>query len=292
MIDLHMHTLFSDGDKTVKEVLEQCQEKGLEYMSITDHNTCQAYETEEIKNIEKFYKGKLVTGIELTANYNKNVIEILGYKIDIDKMNQWCKSFYSHERVMEKVEVLYKRLIGILDKKGIYYNKENISLDKFETEFIERPIYNEIIQYKENKDKIEPLLLQSFSNFFRKALTNPTSEWFINHAQFNPSAEESIELIHSAGGIAFLAHPYQYGFENTTQIVEDIRSNTNLDGIECYYSKFTDTQMKHLEEYAIAKKLFRSGGSDYHGDKRADIKIGTGINNNLNISKEIIKEWI
>lgn len=43
MIDLHMHTANSDGSKTVKEILQMCEEKKLEYISITDHNTCGAY---------------------------------------------------------------------------------------------------------------------------------------------------------------------------------------------------------------------------------------------------------
>jgi len=51
MIDLHMHTIYSDGDKTVEEVLKMCEERKLEYISITDHDTCKQYEDEAIKKI-------------------------------------------------------------------------------------------------------------------------------------------------------------------------------------------------------------------------------------------------
>ena len=49
MVDMHMHTLYSDGDKTVEEVLKKCEEKKLEYISLTDHNNCRHYEDESLK---------------------------------------------------------------------------------------------------------------------------------------------------------------------------------------------------------------------------------------------------
>ena len=57
MVDMHMHTKYSDGDKSVKEILEMCEEKKLEYISITDHNTCKQYEDEDLKII-KFSRKK------------------------------------------------------------------------------------------------------------------------------------------------------------------------------------------------------------------------------------------
>ena len=50
MVDMHIHTVYSDGDKTINEVLKKCEEKKLEYISITDHNICKSYEDELLKN--------------------------------------------------------------------------------------------------------------------------------------------------------------------------------------------------------------------------------------------------
>ena len=58
MIDIHMHTIYSDGDKTVEEVLKMCEERKLEYISITDHDTCKQYEDETLKN-NKIFSGKI-----------------------------------------------------------------------------------------------------------------------------------------------------------------------------------------------------------------------------------------
>ena len=88
MIDLHMHTIYSDGDKTVEEVLKMCEEKKLEYISITDHDTCKQYEDEAIKN-NKIFNGKIIKGTELHAVFQNRSIEILAYNIDTNIIEEW-----------------------------------------------------------------------------------------------------------------------------------------------------------------------------------------------------------
>ena len=84
MVDMHMHTLYSDGDKTVEEILKMCEEKKLEYISITDHNTCKQYEDEALnKNI---FTGKIIKGVEMNATFRNKKIEVLGYKIEEPKI--------------------------------------------------------------------------------------------------------------------------------------------------------------------------------------------------------------
>ena len=63
MIDLHMHTVYSDGEKTVEEILKQCEEKHLEYISITDHNNCMQYKDEAFR--KNIFSGKIIKGVEL-----------------------------------------------------------------------------------------------------------------------------------------------------------------------------------------------------------------------------------
>ena len=80
MIDLHMHTVYSDGDKTVEEILKQCEEKHLEYISITDHNNCMQYKDEAFsKNI---FSGKVIKGAELQGHVLNKNIEVLTANIN------------------------------------------------------------------------------------------------------------------------------------------------------------------------------------------------------------------
>ena len=88
MIDIHMHTLYSDGCKTVEEILKLCEDKKLEYISITDHNTCEAYYDKSILN-NKIFTGKIIKGCELNAEFRNRAIEILGYNIDTDIIMKW-----------------------------------------------------------------------------------------------------------------------------------------------------------------------------------------------------------
>ena len=81
MIDLHIHTLYSDGDKTVEEILKMCEKKHIEYISITDHDTCKQYQ-DEILKANTIFSGKIIKGSELHAMFQNENIEILAYNID------------------------------------------------------------------------------------------------------------------------------------------------------------------------------------------------------------------
>ena len=93
MIDLHMHTTYSDGSKTVEEVLKMCEERNLEYISITDHNNCGAYYDETLKN-NKIFNGIIIKGCELNAEFRNKSIEILAYKINPDIIMSWREKYY------------------------------------------------------------------------------------------------------------------------------------------------------------------------------------------------------
>lgn len=290
MIDLHMHTIYSDGDKTVKEVLEMCEEGKLEYISITDHDTCKQYEDEALKN-NKIFSGKIIKGTELHAVFQDKNIEILAYNINPNIINEWCDKYYSEENLKQQQEICYKRLLDICDKHGVIYDESKIRKPERASEYVERPIYEEIMKHKQNYEILGEFT-DSFSVFFRKGLANPQSTYFMNHIEFRPKYKEVIKIIHKAGGKAFLAHPFEYKFEDTIAFIDSLRKEAELDGIECFHPSSEDDNIKDiLIDYAKKNNLYISGGSDYHGSPKPDIQIGVG-KGSLNISKDIIKEWI
>lgn len=144
MIDLHMHTKYSDGSKTVEQVLKMCEEKKLEYISITDHNNCGAYYDKDLKN-NKTFKVKIIKGCELNAEFQNRAIEILAYQINPDIITSWKEKYYSIDKIRQNTKEIYNRFLSILDKKGIKYNKEDIRQQKEETEYIENTrIWNRV----------------------------------------------------------------------------------------------------------------------------------------------------
>ncbi|HIR59141.1 MAG TPA: PHP domain-containing protein [Candidatus Onthousia excrementipullorum] len=290
MIDLHMHTTYSDGTDTVKELLEKAESLGLEVISITDHNTCKSYFEMEEFNVKEIYKGDILVGCEFTTSFDNRLIEVLGYGFDYKKVNKYLEEFYSDELVSKRTNILYNRLLDRIKELGLEFHLERVRDKKFTNEFFERGIYEELVKYENNKEKLKEDVWASFSNFYRKGLTNPKSKLFINHAEFKPSIKEIVNLIHKNGGIAFLAHPYQYKFTDTEKFLDKIYDEVALDGIECFYTTFSEEQTNYLLDFAKKKNLLISGGSDYHGTNKENHNLGVG-RGNLKISKDIINNY-
>ena len=283
-----MHTIYSDGDKTVEEVLKMCENKKLEYISITDHDTCKQYNDVALKN-NHIFSGKIIIGSELHAVFQKKNIEILAYNINPNIINDWCEKYYSEEKLREQQDICRQRLFDICNKHGLVYDESKIRKPKKVSEYVERPIYEELMKHKENY-KILGEFTESFSVFFRKGLANPESSFFMNFIEFRPSYKEVIDIIHKAGGKAFLAHPFEYKFKDTIGFINDLRKEKELDGIECFHPSANQEQRNILVDYAKNNNLCISGGSDYHGSPKPDIEIGIG-RGDLNISKEILN-WL
>ena len=290
MIDMHIHTTYSDGDKTLEEVLKMCEEKKLEYISITDHNTCKEYEDEAMyKNI---FSGKIIKGVEMNATFKNKKIEILGYKIKKPEIiEEWSKKFFSEEVLKKQQEESKKKLLDICDKKGLIYDESKIEKDIPVTDYITIYIYKELIRHKENYDILGEFA-QSLNTFIRKGLMNPDSEYYTGSDNTpKPQYNDVIDIIHKAGGLAFLAHPFEYRFDDTLTFINELRKEKELDGIECFHPSANENEMKILVDYAKKNNMYISGGSDYHGSKKPDVEVGTG-KGNLHIPKEIIENWI
>lgn len=290
MIDMHMHTMYSDGDKTVAEVLKMCEKRKLEYISITDHNTCKQYKDYALH--ENIFTGKIIKGVEMNATFKNKKIEILGYKVKETKIiEEWSQKFFSKEVLKKQQEEAKRKLLDVCNKKGLIYDENKIEKNIPITDYITIYIYKELIKHKENHEILGEFA-ESLNIFIRKGLMNPDSEYYTgSENELKPLYKDVVNVIHQAGGLAFLAHPFEYRFDNTINFINELRNEKELDGIECFHPSADEKKMEILVKYAKNNDLFISGGSDYHGHKKPDINIGVG-RGNLNISKEIIEEWV
>ena len=291
MVDMHIHTTYSDGDKTLKEVLERCEEKKLEIISITDHNTLKAYEDEILKN-NNIFSGKIVKGIEMNATLeNKKTIEFLAYNIKNTKIiEEWSNKFFSYELLEEKFNKSKNKIIDICNKNGLIYDLDILKKDIPITDYFVVHMYFELIKHKENM-KYMSEFMDSFNNFRRNGLDNPNSIFYMGENFPQPLFRDVVDIIHKSGGLVFLAHPFEYMFENTISFIDYLRREVQLDGIECFHpSAESDNRIEKLIKYARKNNLYISGGSDYHGDKKTNVYIGVG-KGSLRIPKEYIEEW-
>jgi predicted metal-dependent phosphoesterase TrpH len=133
MIDLHTHTLYSDGTDTEIEILEAAQRAGLNTIAITDHNTAKVYEALEKVDVDQYFKGQIITGIELNTTMCNVPIEILGFGFDYKLMNEKIKEVYmpAEERNIIEARRLYEYLNNFLPMET-----GNIPIDSIVREFI------------------------------------------------------------------------------------------------------------------------------------------------------------
>jgi len=97
-IDLHIHTVHSDGQHTVSEILTQCEKIGLLLISITDHDSVNAYEELNNFKIRNLFSGIIIPGIELSFNLDGRLFDVLGYDIDTLYMKDLLNNRMNEEK--------------------------------------------------------------------------------------------------------------------------------------------------------------------------------------------------
>lgn len=97
-------------------------------------------------------------------------------------------------------------------------------------------------------------------------------------------------MIHNSGGLAFLAHTFAYS-PNIANELLNIINNYELDGLECFYTTFTKEQSDYLVSVCNDRKLYMSGGSDFHGTRKINHNLGTG-QGNLHIDESVVDNWV
>ena len=283
MIDLHIHTNNGDGTESVAQILERAEGLGLEVIAITDHDCVEGYFQLEKMDISKLYSGQILVGCEFTTTFDGYLVEIFGYGFDYKKIKSFLKRAYQNS--VQKRDALLPLLCEKIKKFGLEFdfnNSENLKSY--------RCVYNELARHSGNLEKVPKGLLDNFNNFFRLGYYNPQSEFYLDMSKCYPAFSEIVEEIHKAGGQAFLAHVFEYRFTDTKKMLEKIKKEGKIDGIECYYSNFTENQIEFMLSFAKENNLLVSGGTDYHGALRPQVKLGSG-KGNLNIPKYILSNW-
>lgn len=290
MIDLHTHSNFSDGADDYITILKKAEEKKLECLSITDHDSCLVYEEIDKINIRDYYTGHFISGVELQANVLGYSIELLGYGIDTKVINEKIKEIYlPFEKInIIEMERLYKKCIenGMIFDENVLQNYDS-KVEYYSTEYLHKQMKKHIENKKFVKDNES---WESESVFFKRYTSNKESSFYVDESDLLPTAKDVISLIKDAGGLVFIPHIYQYD-KNWKKIFDFLMNECQIDGIECYYSSFTKEQTDYLLKYCENNNKYISGGSDYHGSNRPGVSIGIG-KGNLNIPKECIKPWL
>ena len=286
MIDLHTHTNYSDGTWNVKKLLEEAQKANIELLSITDHDTINSYKELEKINAKEIFKRTIITGIELSTVFDGVTFHLLAYDFDYKKLNGFIQQNYENKKPNLQKEFEY--MIESCKKNNIKIG--NLVYDEEEGWPIDI-IFPEIKKYEENKKYFKEEEWNDIDIFYNSCITNKNFPVFVDFSMHYPKADIVAKAVRDAGGKLFVAHVFKYRLEDTTSFLDTLKQNNIIDGVEVYHSLFAEEQIKILEKYCKESHLFMSGGSDCHGEKKADRKIGIGYGN-LNISKNIVKDWM
>ena len=286
-IDLHMHTNKSDGALTPKQIIDEAVKANLQAISITDHDTIDAY-TDETMKYAKEQGIKLIVGVEISTKSDRCGIHVLGYNFDINnkefkqKLDKIRNARHDYlKAVAKKLEELnYKINVEELDKiKSV--TKAHISKD--------------IIENEENKEE----LLKQFGHIpnkgeFIETIMNENCPAYVQKVTVTPEA--AAVMIRKAGGKVVLAHPVAYANEDnmTVEEVQQLINKMKPDGLEAYYI-YTNRNNEYINEIdkwlKLAKdnNLFSTIGSDFHIKDGHHAEIGMR-NVGVQLEEETIKK--
>lgn len=245
--DLHCHTRLSDGSLGIEDLIVFAKKKGIETIAITDHD-CLAG-TVRGKVIGARHGIQVIPGVELSSTfekYNKN-LHILCYLPESPDM----------------LEGLCKRNSLARKKASHFMMLQTAKRYPITTEFIIKCATGSTNLYKKHimQALIECGYANSFNGDLYKELFTTESENNILVVPKYDSVQNVIDEIHTAGGIAVLAHPVASGcIDYINEIIE-----MGIDGIEVFHPSADEEQQAMLKKIAVSHKILMTGGSDFHG---------------------------
>jgi predicted metal-dependent phosphoesterase TrpH len=201
---------------------------------------------------------EFVPGVELAVEYPSGRFHMLGYLLDLasPELNGRL-DLLKHNRMTRN-----ERMIDKMQSLGIDITLEEVAAVAGGQ--IGRPHMAFILVNK----GVVPTVADAFEHFLADGAKAHVPKDKI-------TLQEGIDLIHSAGGLAVMAHPSTLKLSDEALMTELPRlQSMGLDGLECYYNRYSPARCRELEGMARRAGLLVTGGSDFHGDAKPDVRLG------------------
>lgn len=255
-INLHTHSNYSlDGEFDTQHLVDFFRENNYDIISITDHDTCEAY-----KHIDDDSNINIITGMEADAIVNNHTYDFLCYKFKLDEVYKFAREKY--ESVDKRQSKIFSALLEKAKESNIKLH--NINTYDAKKEYAHSALFRMLDQEFLNKYKIS-----STSDLYRISTISTEFPLYIDMHIVWPDIRELLEIIHKNDGKVFLAHPYRYN-KNPMEVLEEVKEY--VDGIEICNNPTSKEEVEFLFEYAKNNKLLVSCGSDYHGNDRYNLE--------------------
>ena len=246
MIDLQSHSVVSDGQLEPAAVARAAAEGGVTVMSLTDHDAVAGVRDAVVAASEAGIE--CVPAVEMSCVHRySDDLHVLGYWIDLERIAPACERA-QQERVNRAREII-ERLNGF----GVEVTFEDAVKQAGAADSIGRP---HIAKAAGAGPDLGP--------FFEEYLV-PGAKAFV--ARSWPTADQAVDLIHEAGGVAAVAHPYWdvKDPDAVRDLVVTLNGDVGLEGLETFYPSHTPEQTKHCLELCEELGLAPTASSDFHG---------------------------
>ncbi len=251
-VDLHIHSNFSDGELSPEEIVNKAKVKGLQVISITDHDSIDGVQVTVQIGISKGLE--IVPGVEISCEYKNEEIHILGYFFDVKnvKLNKVLKELQASR------EIRMKKMIKKANNFGFNLN------------------YNDVIDFCEHsvpgrvhlgKALVKKGYVKNISKAFSKYLYHDGP---LYEKRYKISPRDIISIIKQANGLTALAHPGLLKKSKTIYNIIDM----GIQGLEVNYPLHSQEETNCLLSIAKEHSLLVTGGSDFHGLSTKNISLG------------------
>lgn len=249
-IDLHMHTTYSDGRWSAEQLLDYLAQQGFGLVAVTDHDRVET--VIHLQSLGTQKQLSILAGVEISAEWRSKMGDVLCYGFDPHDEALRAIANQVRQRQKENAEEVYEELL----RQGYQF-----------------PSRQEVLASKAGElrvagDCANLLIKHGYLNDWPAALEKIREA---GYREMKADMAETVEVVHRSGGVALIAHPGRGLREPqeftlyTPDLLDQVRAEIPLDGIEVYYPTHSPEQIETYLAYAHQHDLLVSAGSDSHG---------------------------
>jgi 3',5'-nucleoside bisphosphate phosphatase len=268
LVDLHTHTLASDGGDRPRELVAAAAAAGVRVLAVTDHDTVAA--VTEARAAGQELGVDVVTGCEVTVSVGGRVVHVLLYgdgllEPDLAEAVEVARRG-RHQRNLAIGERL-QRLTGVGHREAAELAGDSaLSRAHFARALVAAGAVADIAE-----------AFDRYLSAGRPAYVPAPSV----------TVTDAVAIAGKAGGVAVLAHPGRLAPEERARVLAQAL-DAGVDGIEVWHPQHDDELRRSLADLVERRGLLATGGSDYHGRHKPDVRIGTGVDGNVAVPGELL----
>lgn len=270
-IDLHIHSIYSDGALSPERIVDTAIDNGLSAISITDHDNILAFKHAQAQaRLKSEETGQppldIIPGIEVNTLFNGEEVHVLGYYFNFQDKDMLDMIAYQQHARIEQITKIIKKLDQVANIK---ITMDDITTYVQEGGSIGRPHIAKAIFHAGG--------VSGIIEAYRKYI-NDSAPTYIQRNTVPP--HEAVETIYEAGGIPVLAHPHS--LSQPEELVKELM-NYGLRGIEVYHRRHSPAIIEYFSSIAENYNLIVTGGSDCHG---------SGAGGQIHMGKNHVPDWV